>query len=100
MGLSKLFSSLDVDACVVVTGSVFSVHFVRGPLANYRDLARTDKNLAYRVFLSLLNQGYFLSRSLTMCAISAPTSEGHIDGLVEAVGRAIEEVRQESPTPV
>ena len=95
-GLSKLFSDLGVDACVVVTGSVFSVHFVRGSLANYRDLARTDKDLAFRVYLSLLHQGYFLNRTLTMCAISAPTDEGQIDGLVEAMGRAIVEAREES----
>ena len=94
-GLSKLFSDLGVDACVVVTGSVFSVHFIRGRLANYRDLARADSGMAYRVFLSLLNQGYFLCRSMTMCAISEPTRENHIDGLVEAIGRAVEEAREE-----
>ena len=95
-GLSKQFSDLGVDACVVVTGSVFSVHFIRGPLANYRDLARTDKDLAFRVYLSLLHQGYFLNRSLTMCAICAPTDENQIDGLVEALGRAIVEAGEES----
>ena len=95
-GLSKLFSDMGIDACVIVTGSVFSVHFIRGPLADYRDLARTDKALAFRVYLSLLHQGYFLNRSLTMCAISAPTNEGQIDGLVEAMGTAIVEAREES----
>jgi glutamate-1-semialdehyde 2,1-aminomutase len=94
--LKKLFSDLGVDAFVVVTGSVFSVHFTRGPLANYRDLARVDSGMAYRVFLSLLNQGYFLCRSMTMCAISTPTNEGYIDDLVGAMGRAVVEAREES----
>ena len=95
-GLRQRFSDQGVDARVVVTGSVFSVHFTQGPLANYRDMARTDKDLAHRVFLSLLNQGYFLSQGLTMCALSAPMNEGHIDGLVEAMGKAVEEARKEA----
>jgi glutamate-1-semialdehyde 2,1-aminomutase len=94
-GLEQQFADQGVEAHIVVTGSIFSVHFKEGPLTNYRDLAHTDQALAHRVFLSLLNQGYFLSSGLTMCALSLPTTERHIDGLAEAMGRAVEEAQKE-----
>ena len=94
-GLEQQFADQGVEAHIVVTGSIFSVHFKEGPLANYRDLAHTDQTLAHRVFLSLVNQGYFLSSGLSMCALSSPMTERHIDGLVEAMGRAVEEARKE-----
>ena len=48
--------------------------------------------MAHAVFLSLLNQGYFCGQGLTMCAISLPTQDEHIDGLILSVGNALDEV--------
>jgi glutamate-1-semialdehyde 2,1-aminomutase len=89
-GLEDLFAERGVMAQVVVTGSVFSIHFGIDQLHNYRDLTRSDKAMV--VFLSLLNQGYFCGQGLNMCAISLPTQDDHIDGLILAVGNALDEV--------
>ncbi len=94
-GLDALFEKMDVTAHVVVTGSVFSIHFGVEQVRTYRDMARADKEMAKAVFLSLVTQGYYLSQGMSMNAICLPTEERHIDGLVEAVGKAVEELRIE-----
>jgi len=91
-GLNDLFARRGVHAQAINTGSVFSIYFARGPIANYRDLAATDKTLIQPLFLSLIEQGYFLGPGLGMCALSAPMDAGHIDGLVAAVGNALAEI--------
>ncbi|MEE3258358.1 MAG: aspartate aminotransferase family protein [Candidatus Latescibacterota bacterium] len=89
-GLNALFAERAIPAQAVCTGSVFSIHFAAGPLANYRDLATTDKEPLYPLFLSLVEQGYFLGHpGLGMCALSTPMDDGHIDGLVAAVEEAL-----------
>ena len=55
--LNALFAARVIAAQAVCTGSVFSIHFARGPIANYRDLAATDKTLIHPLFLSLIEQG-------------------------------------------
>ena len=90
-GLNELFARENIAAKAVNTGSVFSIHFTSEDLVNYRSLARTDKAMAHRVFLALLAEGYFLSHGLSMNAISLPTETSHVDGLIEAVGRAIKQ---------
>ena len=90
-GLDTLFNDRGIVANVVVMGSVFSIHFGVESVMTYRDLARSDKDKARSVFMSLLNQGYFLSQGMSMNAISFPTQGEHIDALVDAIGRAVEE---------
>ena len=89
--LGALFARIDVAAQSVVLGSLFSIYFTDEPLVNYRSLATNNGGMAQRVFLSLLNQGYFLSQGLTMNSISLPMQESHIDGLVQALEQAIEQ---------
>lgn len=90
-GLDKLFEKRGVTAYVVVQGSVFSIYFGIKEVRTYRDTIQADKNLSRAVHLSLLNQGFFLSQGMGMNAICLPTQEEHVDGLVEAMGLAIEE---------
>ncbi len=90
-GLEALSARISTPLQVVVLGSLFSVYFTDEPLVNYRSLAGNDGGMAHRVFLSLLNQGYFLSQGLSMNALSLPMEDEHIDGLVSAFERAIEE---------
>tara|TARA_Y100000588_G_scaffold387610_1_gene485763 strand:+ start:5017 stop:6339 length:1323 start_codon:yes stop_codon:yes gene_type:complete len=91
-GLDKLFGDRGVVAHVVVMGSVFSIHFGIEEVRTYRDMASADKETGLAVFMSLLNQGFFLSQGLGMCAISLPTEGEHIDALVEAIGIALDEI--------
>ena len=88
-GLNRLFADRNVDATAVGVGSLFSIHFSGETMVNYRHLARTDKAAAHRLLLGLIEQGYFLGNGLLMNAVSAPMDEGHVDGLIAAVGRAI-----------
>ncbi len=94
-GLDALFEKIGMTAHVVVTGSVFSIHFGVERVRTYRDMARSDKDTAKAVFLSLITQGYYLSQGMAMNAICLPTEEKHIDGLVEAIGKAVEEAKIE-----
>ena len=42
-----------------------------------------------------MNQGYFMSQGLSMGCVSLPMIADHVDGFIEAVGLAIEQVQQE-----
>ena len=91
-GVNALFSREQIAAQAVGIGSLFSIHFTQEPVVDYRSLARTDKQKAQQVFLSLLAQGYYLNSALTMCALSLPMKDSHVDGLIAAVARALDEV--------
>ena len=90
-GFAELRARSGAPFQFVVLGSLFSVYFTDEPLVNYRSLAGNDGAMAHRVFLSLLNQGYFLSQGLSMNALSLPMEEKHIDGLLQAFETAIQE---------
>ena len=92
-GLDGLSARIDAPFQAVVLGSLFSVYFTDEPLIDYRSLASSDGAMAHRVFLSLLNQGYYLSQGLSMNALSLSMDESHIDGLVQAFEKAIEPAR-------
>ncbi len=88
-GMNCLFSEREVDARAVGVGSLFSIHFSDEGMLNYRHLARTDREAAHRLLLGLIEHGYFLGNGLLMCAVSVPMDESHVDGLIEAVDRAM-----------
>ena len=88
-GLEERMKSKGVGVRVACTGSVFSIHFTDEEVVNYRSLTRTDKRFAYRVFLSLLEQGYSLNPGLAMCALSLPMNTGHVDGLIDAIASVV-----------
>ena len=92
-GLDGLSARIDAPFQAVVLGSLFSVYFTDDPLIDYRSLASSDGAMAHRVFLSLLNQGYYLSQGLSMNALSLSMDASHIDGLVQAFEKAIEQAR-------
>ena len=90
--LTSLFSRKRIPTQVVGMGSLFSIHFLDGEIRNYRDLARKDTATAYNIFLSLLDQGFFLNSSLDFNALSLPMEERHADKLTAAVERAVEQL--------
>ena len=91
-GLSDLFARRGFPALAVNAGSVFSIYFIEGKLETYRDLARADRVLSHQVFLALLQEGYFLNHTLTMCALSLPMEDRHITGLIAAVEKVMDKV--------
>lgn len=89
--LNELFASRGIAAQAVGIGSLFSIYCTAQPLVNYRSGARHNNSaMAHQLFLSLLNQGYFLSQGLIMNALSLPMENKHVDGLIEAVGWAVD----------
>ena len=90
--LNKMFSEENFPAQSVNLGSVFSIYFTDKKLRNYRDLTQTDKGLANKLFLGLLEEGYFLSYTLTMCCLSLPMEIFQIDGLIKAIQKTIKKI--------
>jgi glutamate-1-semialdehyde 2,1-aminomutase len=91
-GLNDLFARRGFPAQAVNAGSVFSIYFIEGKLETYRDLARADRALSHQVFLALLQEGYFLNHTLTMCALSLPMEDRHVTGLIAAVEKVMDKV--------
>ena len=91
-GLQERFRSEGLGATAVVLGSLFSIYFSDRAPMNYREMARCDSSHVRPVFLSLLHQGYFLSHTLGMNALSTPMKPSDIDGLIEAVVSSIKRV--------
>ena len=89
-GLANVFRQHQIAAQVVGVGSLFSVYYTNESVTNYRAAARSDKAMARRTFLSLLDQGFFLSKQLVMNALSLPTRPEHVDGLINAFRKAVE----------
>lgn len=89
-GLNDLFAQRHIAAQAVGVGSLFSIHFSAEPVTTYRRLAATDKGMARRFFLALLEEGYYLSPNLTMSALSLAMDPYHVDGLIQATSRAID----------
>ena len=52
-----------------------------------------DRQLCTPVYMALLEEGYHLSFALGMNAISLPMQNEHTDGLIEAMGRVLGELR-------
>jgi glutamate-1-semialdehyde 2,1-aminomutase len=92
-GFDELTARIDVPMQTVVAGSLFAIHFTGEKVADYRSFARADKQLAHRVFLALIEEGYYLSHWLGFNALSLPMDESHVDGLLAGLERAIGRAR-------
>ncbi|MEM7032383.1 MAG: aspartate aminotransferase family protein [Chloroflexota bacterium] len=93
-GLIEVFARKQISAQVVGTGSMFGFHFTDEPMLTYRALARADKSWVQAIFLSLMNQGYFMAQGLSMGCVSLPMNSEHIDGFVAAVDIALDQVKR------
>lgn len=93
-GFEDLCARIDVPMKTVVAGSLFAIHFTDEEVADYRSMARADKEFAHRVFLTLLEEGYYLSHWLGFNAVSLPMEETHVDGLLAALERAVRRARE------
>ena len=94
-GLDAMFARRAFAAAAFNAGSVFGVRFgAGGAPCSYRAALGSDQELTRRVFLSLLEQGYYLPAGLTMASLSTPMQPAHVDGLVAAFERAVEEAQR------
>jgi len=89
--LNRMARERDMPMQVTGIGSIFAVHFHRGPIRNAGDIERAEagreaeiRQLKTLFHLDLLAAGQYLSRRL-LCNLSLETSEGDLDGLCGAV---------------
>ena len=88
-GIRQVCSELEQPVLVTGAGSLFGIHFTDGPLRNYRDIAQTDKDLAGRVFMGMLNEGFLMAPNL-VGALSTCLGEVEIDAFVRGFRRVLQ----------
>jgi glutamate-1-semialdehyde 2,1-aminomutase len=93
-GLRRLFRDIGRPAQICGAGSMFLAHLTVGELIDFRSLSgfsRTNPiygNLCHK----MLEYGFILSPRGIFGCLSTPMSEAELDGLVEALGRALSEL--------
>ena len=87
-----------VPACVTQIGSLFNVHFTRGPIHTHADVLAGDLGLLRELHLALLGHG-ILSTPRGMGCLSTPMGEAEIDAFVEAAELSLRELGRGPLTP-
>ena len=87
-GVRMVCSELEQPVVVTGIGSLFGIHFTDQPIRHYRDIATTDRALAERVFLGMLNEGFLLAPNL-VGATSMALGEVEVDAFVRAFRRVL-----------
>ena len=88
-GIRQVCSELEQPVVVTGAGSLFGIHFTDVNIRNYRDIAKTDKDLAGRVFIGMLNEGFLLAPNL-VGALSTCLGEVEIDAFVRGFRRVLQ----------
>lgn len=87
--LREVFDRYGVPAQVTGIGSLFNIHWTSEPVVDHRTAQSGDNPTLERLVLELLNQGFILAPRGMGC-ISTPMSDDEVDGLADAVARAVE----------
>lgn len=81
-------------------GSLFNLYLTPGPIRNYRDIAGVNKDLEFRLYMELLDEGLRLPSKL-MGALSTPMTDREVElfweGLDTALGRLRPEFEAHAP---
>jgi len=87
-GVTRLLEATRRKGQVTGVGSLFCLHWVTGPLTDYRSSRPKDPDAAMRVFLGLLNEGIILSqRGLGACSLAMADED--VDRFVNALARVV-----------
>jgi glutamate-1-semialdehyde 2,1-aminomutase len=87
-GLAGAITAAGIPGRTIGYGSFVGVHFVDGPVRNYRDAAAGDPAFKRLVHIALLNECVFCAPRLMLCTSTA-MSEAVVDDVVERFGRAL-----------
>lgn len=90
-GLSSAIQDAGLPGKAIGYGSFAGVHFVDGPIRNYRDVAVGDPAFKRLVHLALLLEGVFCAPRLMYCA-STPMNDSVIDDVVARFRAALARV--------
>ncbi len=91
-GFRAALEAAGIRGQVTGMGSLLNVHFVAGPLRNYRDAAAADRELHRLLHLAMLNRGIFPAKRELYCTSTVMT-EAEVDQAVAAFGDALQELR-------
>ena len=79
-----------LDAWGDAVGSMWGVHFVRGPVRRYSDLAGVDRERFGRFYRACLDRGIFLPPSpFEACFVSTAHSDADVEATLEAFDEAL-----------
>jgi glutamate-1-semialdehyde 2,1-aminomutase len=92
-GIDETIANAGLPGRATGYGSFAAIHFVDGPLRNYRDAAAGDAMFKRLVHLALLQEGIFCAPRLMLCT-STPMDETTIDDVLAAFGRALNRVME------
>ncbi len=87
--LQSVFDDVGLTARVCAIGSLFRIYYLDELPRNYREAARDNGGLHRWMFLSLLNRDIYW-RNGGINALSAPTTDDHVDQLATTVREVLE----------
>ena len=87
--LEEVFRKTGTQAQVTGFGSLFNIHFAKGPVVDHRGAVRADRERLVRLFLALLLRGYFIAPRGMIC-LSTVMGPAEIEGFVGGVEDALE----------
>lgn len=92
--LRSVLAVRGVASQVTGAGSLFQIHFTDAPVSDYRSAKRANADLAFLMFLGMMNRGVQLA-SRGMGCLSTPMGQGELDAVAAALDGALREMRQE-----
>jgi glutamate-1-semialdehyde 2,1-aminomutase len=90
-GLQTLFTAAGIPTCVNAVGSMLTLFFTSGPVKNYADAIKSDREQFQRFFWGMLKRGIYLPPSQFECwFLSAAHSSEEIEKTLQAAKATIE----------
>lgn len=86
--LTILSQELDAPITVTGAGSLFNIHFLAGPITDFRATRAADAIKQQEFFLGLLNEGLMIAPRGMGC-ISVPMTDAHIDQFIQGTRRVL-----------
>ncbi len=90
-GIDEALSARNVEGRTTGYGSFANIHFVDGPVRNYRDAAAGDQSLKRLLHLSLMLEGVFCAPRLMLCTSTA-MNESVVEDILDRFDRALDRV--------
>jgi glutamate-1-semialdehyde 2,1-aminomutase len=89
-GLARICESKGIPHYATRVGAMMTLFFAAGPIRNYQDVCRFDRERFNRFFWSMLDQGVYLAPSQFEAAfLSLAHTDADIDKTLEAAEKAI-----------
>jgi len=83
-GMEDVFSRSDVPVRIVATENMMGAHMTSGPVRNYRESLKTDKQMRRRLMLGMMLEGHFI-RGFQGITTSLPMTSDTVDGFLSSL---------------